>query len=263
MITKSIFDLTAIDIGINSKAWEYMYEGDPSDACKDFMVDRKYDILPLKNKTGMFNQFYVTSEWNHFDLIKQKHKSVLPKMKADTTFPELLDEFASHSERFFLLYKGASIVGLISVVNFSFREIYKRLYNLLAELEISLSNWLFNIMSDEDALNVLLSKSGSANSKSVVGQYLIDQRIGNDGPFKEYLYLSSLHSIIKEKGLFQTLGYTKKGWNDIADPLFETRNSIAHPIRSIIKERCDFKRVNVCLAAATKLLSAINKPLKQ
>ncbi len=257
MGAKSIFDLKALEIGITSANWDFFYEEDPERECLDFMISKKYDILPLKNSEGKFNQFFVTKEWNHFDSISVKHKSNLPKLKADISLVDLLKAFADNSEKYFLLYKGSSIVGLISVVNFSYREIYKRMYDLLAELEITLSNWLFDQINDEDAFEVLLSKSESANSKSVLGQYLIDRRTGNDGPFKEYLYLSSLHSIIKSKGLFKKLGFSNSGWNEIGDPLFVTRNSVAHPIRSIIREKKDFKRISVCLEATSKILDAI------
>ncbi len=221
MKKQTIYEITALEIRISSKTWDFMYESDPRDACVSFMVEQRYDILPLKNREGKYNQFMVTDEWNHFEKIKSKHKSILPKLKADSDFLTILKAFISSREKYFILHQGASIVGLISVANFSYREIYKRLYNLLAEMEIQLGNWVFGQIGQEEAIDLLIQKSNSTNNQSVLGQFLIDKRTGNDGHFREYLYLSSLHSLIKIKGISDKLGFSKKDWQEISSHFFK------------------------------------------
>ncbi len=49
MGAKSIFDLKALEIGITSANWDFFYEEDPERECLDFMISKKYDILPLRN----------------------------------------------------------------------------------------------------------------------------------------------------------------------------------------------------------------------
>lgn len=250
-----------MQIGITSSEWDFLYERDPHEVCVEFMIKNKYDILPLKGLDGSFNYFMVTDEWNHFDKIRKRHKSTLPKVKSDCDFLTLLKEFILNKEKYFLLYKGASIDGLISIVNFTYREIYKRLYNELAELEIKMADWLFKELNEAEVVDVLLKKNNSENSKSVLGQYLIDQKMGNDSHIKEYLYLSSMHSIIKGKKLYEKLGFTKPGWDEISDPLFVTRNSIAHPVKSLIREKIDFKRVLISLEASKRIIAKTAKAL--
>lgn len=257
MKKQTVYDITALEMGISNQAWDFMYERDPYDSCVDFMLSHKYDILPLKNQESRFNYFLVTDEWNNYGKIKSRHKSTLPRLKANSNFLTLLSEFAGNKDKYFLLHQGGTIVGLISVANFSYREICRRLYNELAELEIMLADWVFKEISEGEAFEILLKKNQSANSKSVLGQYLIDKQTGNDGPFKEYIYLSSLHSIIKETRLHINLGFDKKKWDEIANPLFKIRNAVAHPVRSIFREKDDFKTVLVCLEASRKITAKL------
>ncbi len=245
--------MTALQIGISCKDWEYMYEKDSRDACVEFMKAKSFDVLPLKNDDYKFNQFLVTDEWNNFDKTSIKHKASLPKLKADSDFITLLKAFIDNKEKYFLLYRGASIVGLISVVNFSYREIYKRLYNLIAGFEIELTDWLFHKITENEALEILINKSESNTNKSAIGQYLIDKYRGNDGLFKEYLFLSSLHVLIQQKSLFHNLKFSKKEWQELGDPLFKIRNSTAHPVRSIIREKNDFQRLLDVLQSIKKI----------
>jgi len=233
-------------------------ESDPFEECVEFMINNRYDILPLKDSKGIFNYFLVTDEWNHFNNIRKKHKSELPKLRADCDFISLVKAFTMNKEKYFLLYKGARIVGLISIVNFSFREIYVRLYNELAELEIKMVKWLFRELTEAEIIDILLRKNNSETGKSALGQFFIDQKLGNDNSIREYLYLSSLHCIIKEKQLYTKLGYNNSDWKSIATPLFNTRNSVAHPVRSIIREQNDFKRVLVCLETSKKIKSKLH-----
>ena len=65
--------------------------------------------------------------------------------------------------------------------------------------------------------------------------------------------------IIKQKDLYQNLGFTEDEWDEIADPLLNTRNSIAHPVKYIIREKNDFKRVLDCLKATKKINSKLYK----
>lgn len=259
MKRESIYDLTAIQIGINNKSWDFKHEEDSFDTCVHFMKTNRYDILPLRNKEGGFNHFAVTDQWNHFDKISLKHKSELPKLRADSNFLKVLDAFSENNQKYFLLHKGTSIVGLISIVNFSYREIYKRLYDELAELEILLANNLLTEVTEEEIFQMLLKKNQSDVSKSSLGQYLIDQRLGIDGPLKEYLYLSSLLSIVKLKKLNERYGMHKAEFQDISQALFAVRNAVAHPVRSIIREKDDFKRVLICLEASKRICDKLNR----
>ncbi|MEO8666714.1 MAG: hypothetical protein ABI462_14570 [Ignavibacteria bacterium] len=253
MSKQTIYDLTPLQIGIGCKNWEFMHEKDPREACIEFMKSKSFDVLPLKNDQDKFNQFLVTEEWNNFSNISLKHKSTLPKLKADSDFITLLKAFIENKQKFLLIYKGTSIVGIISVVNFSYREIYKRLYSLIAGFEIELTNWLFKKMTENEALNILINKSESNINKSAIGQYLIDKYKGNDGLLREYLFLSSLHVLIQQKSLFQELKFSKKEWQELGDPLFKIRNSTAHPVRSIIREKSDFKRLLFVLESIKKI----------
>jgi hypothetical protein len=117
----------------------------------------------------------VTVEWSHFESISRKHKSSLGKLNSETSLIKLLHIFYSHKKKYFLLNHEAFIVGLVSVVNFSEKEIYKRLYNELAELEIQLTDCLFTEFAEVEIFQTLLL-SASDVTRSVLGQYLIDQK---------------------------------------------------------------------------------------
>jgi len=249
--------LSAIEIGISRRNWEYMRESNSKEECLAFMAEKRYDVLPLKNARGLFEKFWITHDWNDFSDVTLMGKKDLPMIRYDAKFETILEYFSQHKKRFFLLRKGAEVIGLISVANFGYREIYRRLYNLLSELEIGLADWIFQKVGQDEVFSILMSKSESGNSRAVLGQYLLDRHNGIEGSLKEYLFLSSLHKVVFDRKLYLELGFDKKTWNGFAEPLFETRNSVAHPIRRIIKDESDFERVLFSVRAARKILARI------
>jgi len=50
----------------------------------------------------------------------------------------------------------------------------------------------------------------------------------------------------------------KKEWQNFEEPITTTKNSIAHPVRSIIRNKEDFKRVLICLEGVKKIMSRIS-----
>jgi hypothetical protein len=253
----SISDLPAIEIGISRRNWEFMRESNSKEECLSFMEKKRYDVLPLKNAEGLFEKFWITRDWNDFSDILLMGKKELPMMRHDEKLDTILQSFIQRKQRFFLLRKGAAVIGLISIANFGYREIYRRLCNMLSELELELADWVFRKIGQDKVFNILMSKSESGNSRAVLGQYLLDRHCGIEGSLKEYLFLSSLHNVVYDQHLYVELGFVRKTWKSLANPLFETRNSVAHPIRRIIKDESDFERVLFSIRAARKILAKI------
>lgn len=191
----SLFDLTASEIGISSDKWDHVSVSDEFEIANGLMKDRRYDVLPIKDDQGSFLKFYVTKQWNKFDKenIEIRDISALPQIDAETKFIDLLNYFHEAEHKYAILVLDKRPVGLISSVNFSWPEIYFRLYQVLFQFEVQLANWIFTQKSEKEIIESLIhSPDEQSNKQMTVGHFLIDERKGEDNRLREYFFLSSL-----------------------------------------------------------------------
>lgn len=242
---ESLFDITAMDIGITCNDWTFIAESENLNAAAILMNSKKFDVLPIKDGFGNFSSFYVTKDWNEFEKEKISRKEIaeLPKLKYDTKFLELLNYFDESGNKYAVLMQNEEVRGLISIVNFSWSEIYYKLYQILHEFELQLSDWIFEKKNTDEIIEAMISSSeGQGNKDIAIGSYLIDERKGLNNHLKEYFFLTNLLSLVSSLDLYKDLGFSSsKKFRKATKHLSDVRNNVAHPVRRMIKRADDFK----------------------
>ena len=80
--------------------------------------------------------------------------------------------------------------------------------------------------------------------KEIQERIKVDENNNNENDYKEYLYLHHLIWLITSEGEFKKLNYTNsQKFEDGTKTIKDLRNNIAHPVKSLVKNLSDLKKL--------------------
>ncbi len=241
-LREGVVDVNAAVVGISQARWAYLNESDATQAqAEAIMREKRFDVLPISNGSDV-KKYFSTQKWNDYSNISQEtitHRDVIP---FDTRIRDVIKGFALEPRSFYFLHNQRRVVGLISIVNLNCRQVQVYLFGLLSELEVRLGNFVAAHVSDDELLRMTLEKE-QEKYQGVKKRYEEDKIIGADVRFVEYLYLSDLITIITKQGLCERLGYSRTSFKKKLGSLDNLRDSVAHPVRSIITDKHPVKEL--------------------
>ncbi len=137
--------------------------------------------------------------------------------------------------------------------NLNSRDFYVFLFNLISYVE---REFAYLIESNQEiafkSLRDIMAKDVNLISQldTIEKRFKNDKEKGNENDYKEYLYIHHLIRLLEIEGKYKNLGYTKT--EDFilgTGKLKELRNTIAHPVKSLV----------ICISDLDKLDKGLNK----
>ncbi len=227
------------------------------------MLERGYDIVPVVNKRGEVKSYLNEKLYN--SQIENEDKLYYLTHVNDAIW-QMNKEKRTH----YFLSNGKDkndIVGLLSLSNFNGREFYIFLFNIIAYVEQGLASLIksdaekgFKILND----NAMGNEELEAQLKLVKERYEEDKKVDNENDFKEYLYLNHLTRLICAEEKYKVLGYKREeDFLKHTGIIREIRNTVAHPVKSLVKNFTDLKRLHSGLFKLYELRSKMeNIPIR-
>lgn len=236
---KFIFEPNAASIGISSDDWYCHRPGMTRDEVRTTMKENKYDIVPIVNTQGAVTSYFTLNGNNTNEIYSSKITQgdtiyYLTHIK-DVIWLMTLNK---RSHYFLSNYQNEEIIGLISLSNLNCREFNLYLFSMLAFIEKELSNLIST--NEGDALEFLKFKfndeNGTNQLKSIQVRISEDRDRNIDNDFKEYLYIHHLVQLVVKENQFERIGYsTAQDFVANTKPLKEIRNTVAHPVKSLVR----------------------------
>jgi len=245
---KPTFDLTAAQIGINKWSWKAIPEVNEISA-KQIMTEFKFDILPIIEEDGSIKRYYQTLNRNDYRNIKISDIDNTNKIYYRTSFNDLIHRFHNDKKWGYFLEDSQNVLGFVSDVNLNCQIVFNYLYQIISELEVSISNILKSECSNNKELELeimnVLKKSQGYKS------FVKSRKEGKDNSLFEYLYSKDLGDIFKNTidtlpdkyRVLNTfiLKFCEKG------TYYDLRNTIMHPVKPIVNNELDISRIDCLL----------------
>ena len=252
---RQYFDITAATLGISREDW-YCYKNGMTQAeISQTMLAEKFDIVPIEKSNGEVLRYYKLVEASNGTL-ETCDIQADDKLYYATQIGDVISIMNKNKKTHYFLTNLKSnndILGLISLTNFNNREFYVYLYSLISYVEKELSSL---ILSNKDQAFEILDKkydeSDDDNLKEqwseIKRRYRDDMSKSNENNYKEYLYINQINCLIAEEGGFKKLGYTKAEIFLSGTGIIKgVRNGISHPVKSLVKDLNDLKKIEKSL----------------
>lgn len=237
-LRETIVDVDAAVVGISSDRWTKVdSEHATPDTARAIMLANRFDVLPIEGPSSV-REYFRTTVWGKYDSIERHAISHRDLVALTTSVREVIRGFVADSREFYFLTADRRLVGLVSLVSLNSRPVKVWLFGLLSELEAELGAFLMARVSEAQLLSAELGPGTSKRGGEIRARYDADRAKGVDAALVEYLYLSDLINFVARRKLFDRLGYrSRAAFEKHFNPMIELRNSVAHPLRSLIADR--------------------------
>ncbi|MEP1304467.1 MAG: hypothetical protein ABJK11_14815 [Balneola sp.] len=249
-----LVDVTAAHIGINKWDWEYSEKRDINHA-KSIMKSNRYDVLPIVNSNNEIEQYYSTTEWNNYSTIDLKEIDNSCCVYYRLSIEDLISKMHLENRNYYFLINHSTVVGLVSLVNFSCQSAYNFFFQTISNTERKLSMLLKTELDELEVISTLRKSTDKIN-QDLVKQYDTAVNNGVDASIFEMTYLNTLGYLISKfkdslDSYEQLEPYTKYL---LSSGLFSiVRNTIMHPVKGIINEDVNISNLYEFITENTRL----------
>lgn len=243
-------DLTAAHIGINRWNWDSIKEEDEERA-KEIMAEERYDVLPIEESDGSYERFYVTRNWNDYDYLNVDSVNKTNSVYYRLAFEDLVRKFKEEERHFYFLTNEKEVFGLVSLVNLNSQATYNYLFQVISDIEKSVSELLRNELNQDDILNKFES-SKDEHIKEVLDTFRSAIAEGKDNSLFEHMHLQTIGITIKK--FVHDLSEGSKRLNKYSSKFcpegtyLEIRNKIMHPVRPILNDEDSISDIHELLS---------------
>lgn len=245
-LRENVVDVDAAVVGISRRRWVDIAGPAPTEyEALDIMRRHRFDVLPIVESLEVI-AYFETNTWGVYTSATRKSVSQADLIPFDVSISEVIRRLAIESRLFFFLCSHDNTpVGLISVVNLNCRQVQVYLFSLLCELERRLADFITRSgIPDSELSAIFFSEAIRPKHRDLKTRYDNDRRNSLELPIVEYLYLSDLVKIVRTKRLYTRLGFPSGGtFEDAFGRLVKLRDSVAHPVTSLITEAGSVKRL--------------------
>lgn len=252
-------ELTAAQIGINKWDWETISLEDENQA-KRIMSEHKYDVLPIKEKENKFTNCYTTEKWNNYEHLNLAKIDDSNSIYYNTSFTDLIHKFNTEKTHFYFLVNSKEVLGLVSYVNINCQIVNYYLYQIISDIELSISNILRNNIAQIEIIS-LFKQSNDSHIKKILAHFEKSTEQGHDNSIFEYMYLQTIGITLREfitklpKQYLALNKYTEKfGPNQ---DYSEIRNKVMHPVRSILNDSETISKIDRLLTDYSEIKKII------
>lgn len=234
-------------IGINKDDWTCHKPGMKRSEIRNVMVKEGYDVVPIITKDGRFKEFFTLDNEGK---LKTNNIDSEQRMYYLTHFRDAIWRMKSEQKTHYFLSNGRNendIVGLLSLSNFNCREFYVFIFSLISYIEREFARFIKS--EEEEGLEILKRYSHSHELQEqllAINKRINDDRNSNiENDYKEYLYLHHIIWLLDFEKKYVDLGY-KNSEAFIAGTreLKEIRNTIAHPVKSLVRSLSDLDKLD-------------------
>lgn len=252
-------ELTAAQIGINKWDWISIDKKNDLDA-KKTMKSYRFDILPIV-ENGICKSYYKTVEWGNYDNIEIHSILNEDKLYYRLSFIDLLRNMLVDKRQFYFLTDTQENLGLISLNNLNCLAVYNFLFQITASIERIVSNFLKQILEEDEVIEILKNTSDK-QANHLVESFLKLKSENSENTIFEHLYLQTLGTILKNvahkipDNKKEILTYRKKF---CAENLYwDIRNKVAHPVRPLFTDKKSIEDINELISDYLKIKEILN-----
>lgn len=249
--------------GISKIDWTYALHNESVDQAFEKMNRFKFDVLPIMDADCSYKRYFKTKEWGKFTIDNIEEYEIKPHdcIYYLTNIEDAVKAFAESEQNFFFLVNETEIEGLINSSNINSKHVYLFMYNLIAQLELSLGKLINKSGIDDPELMRIFIE----NNKSVkpLTRYRRENKKGLDHKFIEYAYLGDMAWIINEKKLFRKIKIKRDEFDSSIKIINKMRNIAAHPVNNLIKGKNSIIELNLAITKANFIIERINSYLRE
>jgi hypothetical protein len=246
---RPFLDLTAANIGINKWHWVSVSVEDETEA-KRIMQTNRFDVLPIINHDDSITKYYSTRVWNTYNNLNLNTIAETDKVYYRLSFCDLIRKFSEEKKHYYFLTDYNRTVGLVSFVNLNCQAVYNYLFQVIADIERSISCFL-KIHIQHDEILESFRSSGDSHVKQLLEGFNQSISEGSDNSIYEHMYFQTIGITIKkhlhklpyrqrELGSYQSK-FSPNGTYGIL------RNKIMHPVRPILSNPESISQINELL----------------
>jgi len=247
--------------GILKIDWTSALHKESVDQAFEKMKRFKFDVLPIMDADGSYKRYFKSKEWGKYTIDNIEEHEIKPHdcIYYLTNIEDAVKAFAESEQNFFFLVNETEIIGLINISNLNSKHVYLFMYNLIAQLELSLGKLINKSGIDDPELMRIFIE----NNKSVkpLTRYRGEDKKALDHKFIEYAYLGDMAWIIKEKKLFRKIKIKRDEFDSSIKIINKMRNIAAHPVNSLIKGKNSIVELNLAITKANLIIEKINNYL--
>jgi hypothetical protein len=244
-----IIEPTAASIGISKDDWYCHTPGVPQEEVRQTMLREKYDVVPILNKNGILTQYFtlINSTLTSNNITSAERIYYMTHVRDLVT----LMRTANRSHFFLANHRfNDDIVGLVSLSNLNCKEFYIYLFSLISYVEKGLASLID--CDEREAFKKLEDFSVTKELREQLGGILYrlkeDRENNNENSYKEYLYIHHLICLVKTQNKYKVLNYRNtEAFESGTSRIREIRNSIAHPVRSLVRNLKDLESLEIAL----------------
>ncbi len=242
-------DVIAAHIGINKWDWVFV-DGENEQAALQKMQENRFDVIPIIDKNGLFNEYFCTRNRNDYSALNRNKINLKEGIYYRTSLSDLIRIFKEEQRHFFFLTDFKQVLGLISYINLNCQAVQNYLFYILSDLEKSVSNLLKNQI-EMDQIESILKSSSDLHVIEIIKKFEDDKLKNIDVDLFNYFYLQTV-GIVLSKFLndldppYKKLGkYTKKF---SPDGLYtQVRNTIMHPVKLLLDNELSITKLDELL----------------
>jgi hypothetical protein len=242
-------DLTVAQIGINKWGWTVIDEENKVKAAK-IMKEMRFDVLPIRDSDDRIRKYFSTKVWNNFDELTLNSIDETSVIYYRLSFNDLIRKFSEGKKHYYFLTNYKDILGLVSYVNLNCQIVYNYLFQIIADLELSISHALKrHIIQDE--LIESFKASSDKHQNEIVSSFEKAIATGRDSTIFEHMYLQTIGITINKFGdnLPDRLKQLKKyAPNFLQNGVYyKIRNIIMHPVRPILNDNESIAKIETLI----------------
>jgi hypothetical protein len=248
-------DLTAAHIGINKWDWETI-DSEDDEVAKEIMKTKKYDVLPIVEKNGKVLKYFSTRAWNDYDKLNLNNIEEKNSIYYRLSVNDLIRKFNEDDRHYYFLTNHKDVLGLVSYVNLNCQAVYNYLFQIIADIERSVSYILKENINQREILDYF-KHSSDIHLNEVAKRFEEAAEQGQDNTIFEHMYLQTVGITLNKfhnrlpSNIKQLNKYSSKFSPD--NIYGKLRNRVMHPVRPILNEKATIKEMNELLSDYTEI----------
>ena len=229
-------DVIASQIGISKWNWIDIKEDNESKA-KIIMKENRFDVLPISESDNSIFYYFSTREWNNYKSLNKLSIKKAPKVYYQMSLKDLIRKFKKEESHYYFLTDENEILGLVSYVNLNCQLVYNYLFQVISDIERSVSDLLKKSIKQEELINYFKNSENNHLNKIVLN-FENAIKTNSDNDIFQHLYLQDIGILLNKfenripYNKKRILKFKKKFSPENTYTLL--RNKIMHPVRPIL-----------------------------
>lgn len=256
-------EVYAAQIGVSRWNWKTIDSNNYAEAL-NIMTQNRFDVLPIVNSKGKVTNYFSTVKWNNYERLNELPIKDSQRIYYKLSLKDLVRKFKLENQHYYFLTDYEENLGLVSYVNLNCQLVYNYLFNIISDMERSISSMLKEHISQTEIIESFRNSTDN-HQRELVQTFEDSMQENLDSDIFQHMYL-------------QTIGITINKFHQKLPPQFKKLNKYSsnfgsngiynlirikamHPVRPILSDMNSINQIDELLSdysAIKDILEEIN-----